>query len=464
MKKQSSGFDNTKKTLIILMDVLIFHLSFILSFLLRYNWNIPQYNYISYESASPFIILVFIFLNIMFGNYVMYNKQKTDFVYLTIIVQFFMSILIMAMTFFGRWFTFPRTIILISFLVSSILLTIWRLIVFKLYLKVDGTKKVLVVGDEISCKRAVLNINQAKNDRHIVTHVILSNYLENLKENIDQFDIVYCSSKLNEEIRTKIYELVIRNNKQLFLSTSFENLVMINPNIMNIEDESIIEIKGFRISPEEDLVKRIIDFTVALVMLIIVSPIMLITAVLVKVTSKGPVLYKQVRITKGQREFNILKFRTMSATAEKESGPVLASANDARVTPLGKYLRSLRIDELPQLINVLKGDMSLVGPRPERPFFVDQFITINQYYDLRHNIRAGITGFAQVYGKYASDFNSKLNFDLLYIQKYSLLFDIKILLQTIKILFDKVSSKGVDEEELDNLLDSTFPENIKVIE
>ncbi|GAA0483974.1 sugar transferase [Alkalibacterium sp. m-11] len=461
--KKSSGFNNTKKLFIVITDVVLFHLSFVLSFLVRYDWNIPQFNYIAYESARPFIFLAFIFLNIMFGNYVMYNKQRTDFVYLTIIVQFFMSILIMAMTFFGRLFTFPRTIILISFIISSVLLTIWRLIVFQLYLKVDGTKNVLVIGDEISCKRAIFNINQAKNNRHKVTAVALDNYFENVQSSINHVDIIYIAKHIDEKVRTEIYELVIRNNKQLFLSTSFENLVLINPNIMNIEDESIIEINEFKISPEEDLIKRIIDFLISLAMIIVTSPIMIITSIIIKLTSKGPILYKQVRITKNQREFNILKFRTMSTTAERDSGPVLASANDTRVTMVGKYLRSLRIDELPQLFNVLKGDMSLVGPRPERPFFVEQFVNENKYYDLRHNIRAGITGFAQVYGKYASDFNSKLNFDLLYIQKYSLLFDVKIMLQTIKILFDKVSSQGVDEEELVNLKTEPLPDDIKIL-
>jgi lipopolysaccharide/colanic/teichoic acid biosynthesis glycosyltransferase len=159
------------------------------------------------------------------------------------------------------------------------------------------------------------------------------------------------------------------------------------------------------------------------------------------------VFYRQTRITKGGKEFKILKFRSMGVTAEKESGPMLATTNDPRVTPVGKYLRSLRIDELPQLINVLVGDMSMVGPRPERPFFVEQFQSQNAHYKLRHNVRAGLTGYAQVYGKYASDFASKLNFDLIYIKQYSLVLDVKIMIQTIKILFDKVSSRGVDEEE-----------------
>ena len=174
---------------------------------------------------------------------------------------------------------------------------------------------------------------------------------------------------------------------------------------------------------------------------------MAVAAILVKQSSEGPILYKQTRITKDGKEFEILKFRSMGITAEKESGPVLATSNDMRVTPVGKYLRSLRIDELPQLFNVLKGDMSIVGPRPERPFFVDQFKEENPHYYLRHNVRAGITGYAQVYGKYASDFNSKLNFDLIYIKEYSLILDLKIMLQTVKILFDKVSSRGLDETE-----------------
>lgn len=457
----STGFKKTRKIIIGIIDIVILHLSIILSFLLRYNFTIPGRNYAAYESAAPYIIVAFIFLNILFGLYIFYDKSRPDFIYSTLIVQFFMAILIMAMTFFGRWFAFPRSIVFISFIVSTILLSIWRVLVFKVYEKVDGTKKVMVVGTEKKCKRALRNFENSKNNRHKISIAVIDNYFENVKNNMDLVDIVYLADHIEEPERIKIYDLLIRSNKKLFLSTNFENLVLVSPNIMNIEDESIIEASSFKISPEEDLIKRMIDFFFSLIMLIIASPFMLVAAILVKATSEGPVFYKQVRITKDQRKFNMLKFRTMSATAEKDSGPVLASANDSRITPVGKYLRSLRIDELPQLLNVLKGDMSLVGPRPERPFFVDQFNKENRYYYLRHNIRAGITGNAQVYGKYASDYNSKLNFDLLYIKKYSLIFDIKILLQTIKILFDKVSSQGVEEED-ENIV-RPLPDDVKIL-
>src|SRR5699024_10085808 len=211
-----------------------------------------------------------------------------------------------------------------------------------------------------------------------------------------------------------------KHDKRIFLESNFENLKSLSANILNIDDESILELSNFKISPESDLVKRMVDFVVSLIMLIAVSPILFITAILVKLTSKGPVFYKQVRITKNEKQFNILKFRTMASDAEGKSGPVLASANDTRITPIGKYLRSLRIDELPQLINVLKGDIGLVGTRPDRSFFVKQFEKENKYYKFRHYVRTGITGYAQVYGKYASNYESKLKFDLAYIKNYSL--------------------------------------------
>lgn len=444
---QGEKFTKTKKIVIVAVDILLYHLSILLSFYMRYQGNIPMYNYQAYEQAGVYIFVLFVLLNLLFGVYILYNKSITDFLYLTVIIQIITTISIMAVTFFGRWFTFPRSVLFISFIVSTIILFAWRVIVYKIYERFSGSKKVMVVGHEKDIKNAVFNIGQAKSKRHIVEYAVVSDYYNNVKQNLDKVDIVYLASDIDKDEKSKIYDLLVFEKKKLFLTTSFENLLLVNPNIMNIEDESIIEVSNFEISQEDGLIKRIVDIIFSLFLILLASPIMLVTAILVKVTSEGPVLYKQVRITKDGKEFNVLKFRSMSATAEKDSGPVLASSNDARVTTVGKYIRSLRIDELPQLFNVLKGDMSVVGPRPERPFFVDQFQEENPHYYLRHNVRAGITGYAQVYGKYASDFNSKLNFDLLYIKKYTLLLDVKIMLQTIKILFDKVSSKGLDEEE-----------------
>lgn len=458
---KSGEWGTARRMFIIMLDVLVYNLSIYASFWFKFGGEIPLRNFQTFESSAVFISISFILLNMLLGTYIFYNRISSDIIFVTVIGQILMSLGIMIITFAGRWFAFPRSVIFYSFLIGVLLLSIYRITVYKLYMKLGSDKKVVIIGHEKDVAPAVQNFSTHKNNKHKVSAVIIGNCYENLVKLIDETDIVYLASKLEEAEKIKIYQLVTQKDKKLFLNTTFENLITINANIMNFDDESIIESTGFNIQPEDALFKRIFDIVVSLVLLIIALPFMLLTAILVKVSSPGPIIYKQIRITKDQREFPIYKFRSMSATAEAKSGPVLAKSNDARVTPVGKFIRAVRFDELPQLINVLKGDMSIIGPRPERPYFVDQFNEENPYYYLRHNVRAGITGYAQVYGKYVSDYNSKLKFDLLYIKKYSILLDLKILLQTIKILFDKMSSQGLDED-IDNF--NTLSDKIKVLE
>ncbi|EPH99594.1 MULTISPECIES: sugar transferase [unclassified Enterococcus] len=448
-----------RRIFIILMDVIVYNLSIYLSFWLKFNGDIPARNFETFEHSAIFISIIFIALNLLLGAYIFYNRIISDIIFVTVIGQVLMTFGIMIVTFAGRWFAFPRLVLLLAFVIGTILLSIYRIVIYKTYMQLSSDKRLVIVGLEKDVAPAIQNFSSLKNNKHKVEAVILDNYYEHTKQMIDEVDIVYLASEIEEKEKIAIYQLVTKKEKKLFLNTTFENLTMINPNIMNFDDESIIEASGFRIKPEDEFFKRLFDIVVSLILLIIASPFMLLTAILVKATSPGPIIYKQVRITKNQREFSIYKFRSMSATAEAKSGPVLAKSNDARVTPVGKFIRAVRFDELPQIFNVLRGDMSIVGPRPERPFFVDQFNEENPYYYLRHNVRAGITGYAQVYGKYVSDYNSKLRFDLLYIKKYSFLLDLKILLQTIKILFDKMSSQGLEEDaNIHTLKDIDFPE------
>ncbi|AUB52115.1 sugar transferase [Enterococcus mundtii] len=455
---KNGEWNAARRIFIIMLDVLVYNAAIYISFLLKFQGEIPTRNFETFQHSAVFISIIFIVLNILLGAYVFYNRMISDIIFVTVIGQVLMSLGVMVVTFAGRWFAFPRAVILLSLVVGTILLSLYRILVYKLYLKVSRDKKVVIVGLEKDVAPAIQNFQSKKNNKHKVEAVVIDNYYENIKKMIDTIDIVYLSSHIEENEKIKIYQLITKKEKKLFLNTTFENLTMINPNIMNFEDESIIEASGFKIQPEDELFKRLFDIIISFILLILASPFMLLTAILVKVTSPGPVIYKQVRITKNQKEFSIYKFRSMTATAEAKSGPVLAKSNDARVTPVGKFIRAVRFDELPQIFNVLKGDMSIVGPRPERPFFVDQFNAENPYYYLRHNVRAGITGYAQVYGKYVSDYNSKLRFDLLYIKKYSLMMDLKILLQTIKILFDKMSSQGLEEDEnASSLQEIDFP-------
>ena len=448
------SFAKAEKLLMVLADAVLFVACLFFSAWLRFTplmgyhrGGIPQRNLDAVMSTFGWAVIGFIIISAFSGIYVLYNKTQLDLIIITIIDQLLVSVVIAASTFAGNWFAFPRGAILINLVIGTVVISIWRVLVYLIYRRVRGSNRVMVLTIPNHESKAVKNFSSNRSPRHKLTHVADGNYLAHLKAHVDEYDSVHVSDRIDPQTRRQVIDWLLEQGKEVFLTADFQRLLMINPNIMSIEDESIVLVSPFRVPAEYDLLKRVGDFIIALVGLVVVSPILLVTAILVKATSPGPVFYKQTRITLGNREFQILKFRSMSATAEKHSGPVLATSNDARVTKVGKYLRSMRIDELPQLINVLRGDMSLVGPRPERPFFVEQFTEINPHYPLRHNVRAGVTGYAQVYGKYASDFESKLNFDLLYIKQYSPILDLKIMLQTVKILFDKVSSAGLEDEE-----------------
>ncbi len=194
-----------------------------------------------------------------------------------------------------------------------------------------------------------------------------------------------------------------------------------------------------RLSIPEDVhfIKRATDIMLSMIALLITSPLHIIVAMAIKLDSRGSVLYRQKRLTLQGKPFFLYKYRTMVANAEKDSGPVMASENDPRITRVGRVLRAMRVDELPQLFNVIKGDMSLVGPRPERPFFVNELMKENPEYIYRMNVKSGITGLAQIAGKYSTSPEHKLKYDLLYTKSYSPAKDLAIMLQTLKVIFMK---------------------------
>lgn len=194
---------------------------------------------------------------------------------------------------------------------------------------------------------------------------------------------------------------------------------------------------GFNQGAWRTAVKRVFDIVSSTVLFVVASPIMLVTAVLIKLESPGAVYYRQERVGQNGRTFEVIKFRSMRNDAEKDGRPVWAQANDARVTRVGAVIRKLRIDELPQIFNVLKGEMSLVGPRPERPFFVEQLTQEIPFYALRHSVKPGVTGWAQVrypYGATVEDSQEKLQFDLYYVKNHTLFLDLVVLMETVGVV------------------------------
>jgi lipopolysaccharide/colanic/teichoic acid biosynthesis glycosyltransferase len=210
----------------------------------------------------------------------------------------------------------------------------------------------------------------------------------------------------------------------------------------------VLLLREYAIKVEQRAIKRLIDIVLSLLLIILTSPIMLITAIIVKAYDGGPVLYKQVRCTQNRREFKIMKFRSMRVDAEKDGVARLASKNDSRITPIGKFIRKCRIDELPQLFNILVGDMAFIGPRPERPEIIAQYLEEMPEFAFRMKVKAGLAGYAQVYGKYNTTPYDKLKLDLTYIENYSVWLDIKLMLLTVKILFTPDSTEGVDDNQV----------------
>lgn len=251
---------------------------------------------------------------------------------------------------------------------------------------------------------------------------------------------------VHHENKKRIFKECYDKGLLVFDVPSITDMFLASSDILHLVDTPILRINKYGPSEVEKIVKRFIDILGSLVLIILTSPIMLGTAIAIKAQDGGDVFYRQTRLTKDRKEFRIIKFRSMVMNAEKNTGVVLAKENDDRITKVGKFIRKTRFDELPQLINILKGEMSFVGPRPERPEIYDEICKTMPEFRYRLVVKAGLTGYAQIYGKYNTSLRDKLLLDLYYIENYSLIDDIKMLLLTLKIVFNKESTEGVKEE------------------
>ena len=248
------------------------------------------------------------------------------------------------------------------------------------------------------------------------------------------------------EIRNTVFKWCYENNVEIYVSPKIMDIVLKGSQNLHLFDTPLLFTKSDPIEAEQRIVKRLFDILLALVMIVITSPVMFITAVCVKACDGGSVFYRQTRCTKGNRQFRIIKFRSMIEHAEEDGKARLASRNDYRITPVGRVIRKLRIDELPQLFNVLCGDMSFVGPRPERPEIIEEYTKMMPEFAYRTKVTAGITGYAQVYGKYNTRPYDKLKLDLFYIENFSVWLDLRLIILTVKTLFLIGSTEGVAED------------------
>ena len=252
---------------------------------------------------------------------------------------------------------------------------------------------------------------------------------------------------VHHENKKKLFKACYGRKLLIYDVPSITDMLLASSDILHIVDSPILKINKFGPSQIERMFKRFIDILGSLILLIITSPIVLLVAIAIKLQDGGDVFYRQVRLTKDEKPFKIIKFRSMVMNAEKNTGVILARENDDRITKVGRFIRKTRLDELPQLINILNGDMSFVGPRPERPEIYDEICESMPEFRYRLVVKAGLTGYAQVYGKYNTSLRDKLLLDLYYIENYSLIDDIKLILLTLKIIFNKEATEGIIEEE-----------------
>lgn len=286
-----------------------------------------------------------------------------------------------------------------------------------------------------------------RGDKYVVEAEL--SYKESLtviEKAIDEYDAVLLND-VPSAFRNKILKVCFDHSKKVYFTPKISDIMIKEAEELNLFDTPLFFTRNVGMNIWQRGIKRTIDIVISLIGIIITSPIMLVAAIAIHAYDKGPVFYKQTRCTIGGREFQVMKFRSMIVDAEKDGKARLATENDDRITPVGKFIRATRIDELPQFFNVLKGDMSMVGPRPERPEIIKEYCETVPEFAYRTKVKAGLTGYAQVYGKYNTTSYDKLKLDLIYVSKCSILLDIQLILLTLKVIFLKESTEGLDEGE-----------------
>ncbi len=351
-----------------------------------------------------------------------------------------LAALVIIRTYSFVWFT--ATDLFLTILLQLVAVAVWASISRLIYRAFKKPQRAVVVCYDLENIDSYIQKIRGYADKYNITEII-SYEDANLYYAICQSEAVFLLD-LSSKKREKVAQYCLALNKNIYILPELYEIAVRNSNLVQIDDIPFFSCKPMTLTMEEKLIKRLFDIVFSLIAIVLTSPVMLTIACLIKHDDGGKVFYKQDRITENYRPFKVLKFRTMVENAEQLSGATLSVKEDPRVTKIGKKLRAVRLDELPQLFNILIGDMSFVGPRPERDIFIQEYVKTVPEFVYRLNVKAGLTGLAQVRGKYNTTPQDKLKMDLLYINDFSFLNDLKICFLTLKVLFSKESTEGID--------------------
>lgn len=419
--------------------------------ILLYSWTwIGHYNKIiefpffrrgNWMMIFLYGVILFLFMSI-YGGYKVGYLKKGNLIYSQILAVIFTNIFTyLQIAVLDKHFLNPFYLIKMTIL-DFLLIIVWTIIYQWFYAKLFPPRKMLLVSGGKSDYHLAEKINSREDKYEICKTINIECGVEYIQHEIMKYDGTIIGDIPSHE-RNYILKYCYENSIRTYSVPKISDILLKSTVELNLFDSPLLLSRNEGMSIEQLFIKRLIDIVGAIVGLIITAPLFGIIFLLIKITDKGPVFFKQARLTKDNKVFYIYKFRTMIQEAEKDGGPRLAEDGDIRILPIGHFLRRMRLDELPQLFNILIGDMSFVGPRPERPELVREIIDDIPEFLYRTKVKAGLTGYAQIYGKYNTTAYDKLKLDLTYIRNYSFFLDLKLIFMTPKILFMKESTEGV---------------------
>ena len=413
------------------------------------------YLYYAKHIASPFyakgdylVVALFFVLFIIFGRvydaFLMSMQRISEIVYaqfLAVAVSDFIMYIVI-------WLLskhLPNILPGVAALIGQVILAaVWAYNAHHAYFKIFPPQATAVIYDTRQGMEKLIGKYGLDTKYKVVLTATADECIANLAM-LDGVSMVFMSG-IHSHDRNVILKYCVENNIGIFVIPRIGDTIMSGAYPMHMFHLPMLKVGRYHPQPEYLFIKRLLDIVISAVALVVLSPIFLVTAIAIKATDHGPVFYKQIRLTKDGKEFGILKFRSMRVDAEKDGVARLSSGeHDDRITPVGRVIRACRIDELPQLLNILRGKLSIVGPRPERPEIAAQYCEEMPEFSLRLQAKAGLTGYAQIYGKYNTTPYDKLVMDLMYIAHPSIVEDLKIMFATVKILFMPESTEGVSE-------------------
>lgn len=426
------------------VDVLLVNCAFVTSFYIRFGCDLQSRlsNFQAFVKIVPLLSACGIATLYFSGLYTNWMRKSKSFVVHSALTSAGLIVLAaIVVSFWERAFELPRTVFPIAFAILAPLLAASHLLAQHLHKSFLGGRLTLIVArDAQSVSTLAKKFGQA-HSWYLVHKILTVEQLACLPFVLPEVETVVLGEMFRD--RDHVVSLCVQARKEVLLVPAVSHLLAFSSRTQLVDDLLMFSVQPPSLSAIQKVLKNTMDVLLSGVLSVLASPLMILAYCLIRLDSPGPAIYTQQRVGKDGKLFDVFKFRTMRIDAEEKSGPVLACERDPRVTMVGRYLRASRIDELPQLMNVLLGDMSFVGPRPERMCFVEQFERTTPSYRLRLDVKPGITGLAQVWGRYSTSVDDKLRLDLMYITNYSLILDLNIIMQTLRVVLLREGAEGV---------------------